>query len=159
TLLAHEFSVIGTVTTGAQLVEAEAALHPDVLVVDISMPGMSGLEATGQIRRRGSRVAVVYLSAHAEDDIVDAAWQAGALGYVTKPSPVRRPGPGTPPGRGGPRFGVVSAAPCSAPHQPPTPAGPGSCQFCRAPLQLLSVPPVPSTPYRNRHHQGGQHES
>ena len=89
TLLAHEFSVIGTVTTGAQLVEAEAALHPDVVVVDISMPGMSGLEAAGQIRRRGSRVVVVYLSAHAEDDIVDAAWQAGALGYVTKTSLVR----------------------------------------------------------------------
>ena len=89
TLLAPEFSVIGAVTTGDQLIEAEAALHPDVLVVDISMPGMSGLEAAGRIRRRGSQVAVVYLSAHAEDDIVDAAWQAGALGYVTKTSLVR----------------------------------------------------------------------
>jgi DNA-binding NarL/FixJ family response regulator len=85
-LLACEFSVIGTVTGGAELVEADAALHPDVVVVDISMPGMSGLEATTRMRSRGSQSAIVYLTAHDDDEIVEAAWAAGALGYVIKTS-------------------------------------------------------------------------
>jgi DNA-binding NarL/FixJ family response regulator len=83
-MLSRDFRVIGAVTDGAQLVEAEATLHPDVLVVDISMPGMSGIEAAGRIRRRGSHVPFVCLTAHAEQEIVEAALQAGALGYVVK---------------------------------------------------------------------------
>ena len=85
-ILDHDFRVIGAVTDGAQLVEAEAALHPDVLVVDISMPVMSGLEATDRIRSSGSHAAVVCLTAHAESDVVEAALDAGALGYVVKTS-------------------------------------------------------------------------
>jgi DNA-binding NarL/FixJ family response regulator len=83
-LLSSRFSVIGAVGDGEQLVAAEATLEPDVLVVDISMPGMSGLEATARIRRRGSRAVVVCLTAHDEPDIVAAAMEAGALGFVTK---------------------------------------------------------------------------
>lgn len=85
-LLAREFSVVGTVTDGAQLVEAEAVLHPDVLVVDVSMPVMNGLEAARRIRRRGSHVPVVCVTAYEEPDLVDAVLDAGALGYVTKTS-------------------------------------------------------------------------
>jgi DNA-binding NarL/FixJ family response regulator len=85
-MLSLDFHVIGAVTDGQQLVDAEAALHPDVLVVDISMPGMSGLEAAERIRCRGSQVAVVCLTAHAERDVVEAALEAGALGYVVKTS-------------------------------------------------------------------------
>lgn len=83
-MLAAEFSVIGAVTDGEQLVEAEATLHPDVLVVDVSMPKLSGLEATEQIRRRGSHAAVVCLTAHGEDEVLEAALEAGVLGYVNK---------------------------------------------------------------------------
>jgi DNA-binding NarL/FixJ family response regulator len=85
-LLSRDFQVIGTVTNGLQLVEAEATLRPDVLIVDVSMPGMTGLEAAGRIHDRGSQAAVVYLTAHAERDIVAAALAAGALGYVVKVS-------------------------------------------------------------------------
>ena len=85
-LLAREFDVVGAVHDGAQLVAAEAALEPDVLVVDISMPGMSGIEATSRIRLRGSHAAVVCLTAHAEHEIVEAALESGALGYVVKTS-------------------------------------------------------------------------
>lgn len=85
-MLEHDFRVIGAVTDGARLVEAEAALHPDVLVVDISMPGMSGLEAAERIRSRGSHAAVVCLTAHVERGLVEAALDAGALGYVVKTS-------------------------------------------------------------------------
>jgi DNA-binding NarL/FixJ family response regulator len=84
--LAHEFSVVATVSDGRQLVDAEAELHPDVLVVDVCMPGMSGLEAAACIRRRGSQVPVVCLTAYEEDEMVEAAWAAGILGYVTKAS-------------------------------------------------------------------------
>jgi DNA-binding NarL/FixJ family response regulator len=85
-LLDGEFSVVGTVTDGAALIAAEATLSPDILVIDISMPGMSGLEAASTIRRRGSRARVVCLTAHQEPEIVEAALGAGVLGYVTKTS-------------------------------------------------------------------------
>ena len=85
-MLSREFHVVGAVHDGTQLVAAEAALEPDVLIVDISMPGMSGIEATSQIRLRGSHAAVVCLTAHAEREFVEAALQAGALGYVVKTS-------------------------------------------------------------------------
>jgi DNA-binding NarL/FixJ family response regulator len=85
-LLDHEFEIVGTVTDGAALVQAEATLSPDLLVIDISMPGMSGLEAASRIRRRGSHAVVVCLTAHQEPEIVEAAWRAGVLGYVTKTS-------------------------------------------------------------------------
>jgi DNA-binding NarL/FixJ family response regulator len=85
-ILDGEFAVIGTVQDGAALVAAEAQLKPDVLVIDISMPGMSGLEAASCIRRRGSHAAVVCLTAHQEPEIVEAALRSGVLGYVTKTS-------------------------------------------------------------------------
>ena len=85
-LLAGEFSVVGTVLDGYALVHAAGALRPDVLVVDISMPRMNGLEAAARIRRGGSTVPVVCLTAHEEPEFLAAALDAGALGYVTKAS-------------------------------------------------------------------------
>jgi DNA-binding NarL/FixJ family response regulator len=85
-ILDGEFAVIGTVSDGVTLIEAEAALRPDVLVVDVCMPGMSGIEAADHIRRRGSQAAVVCLTAHSEREVLEAAWDAGALGYVSKAS-------------------------------------------------------------------------
>jgi DNA-binding NarL/FixJ family response regulator len=85
-ILEGEFAVVGTVRDGTTLVEAEARLTPDVLVIDISMPGMTGLEAASCIRRRGSRAAVVCLTAHQEPEVVEAAWCSGVTGYVTKTS-------------------------------------------------------------------------
>jgi DNA-binding NarL/FixJ family response regulator len=83
-MLSTEFSVIGAVADGVELVEAEAVLQPDVLVVDISMPRMSGLEAAEHIRRRGSQAAIVCLTAHDQREVLEAALAAGALGYVVK---------------------------------------------------------------------------
>jgi DNA-binding NarL/FixJ family response regulator len=85
-ILDCEFSVVGTVRDGMTLIDAEAELTPDVLVIDISMPGMSGLEAAACIRRRGSHAVVVCLTAHHEPEVIEAAWRAGALGYVSKTS-------------------------------------------------------------------------
>jgi len=84
--LAREFSVVAAVSDAEQLITAEAELHPDVLVIDLSMPGMTGLEAATCLRRRGSQAAVVCMTAYEERDMIEAAWEAGALGYVTKAS-------------------------------------------------------------------------
>ena len=84
TLLGSEFTVVAAVADGEALVKAEADLLPDVLVIDITMPGINGLEAAGLVRRRGSRVPIVFLSIHEEPEFLEAARQAGALGYVSK---------------------------------------------------------------------------
>jgi DNA-binding NarL/FixJ family response regulator len=89
TLLASDFAIVGAVLDGDELVEAAAALQPDVLVVDISMPRMSGLEAAARIRLAGSDVPIVCLTAHEEPDYLQAAVAAGVLGYVTKTSLAR----------------------------------------------------------------------
>jgi DNA-binding NarL/FixJ family response regulator len=89
TLLECHFSIVGAVLDGDELVDAAATLAPDVLVVDISMPRMSGLEAAARIRRTGSAVPIVCLTAHEEPDFLRAALAAGALGYVTKTSMAR----------------------------------------------------------------------
>jgi DNA-binding NarL/FixJ family response regulator len=86
-MLAGEFSVVATVSDGVQLVAAEAALQPDVLVVDISMPEMNGLEAAVRIRGRGSRVPIVCVTT-CGPEMLDAALDAGAIGYVSKASMV-----------------------------------------------------------------------
>lgn len=86
TLLADDFVVVGAVTDGDQLVDAVAALSPDVLVVDISMPRVSGLEAAARLRGAGWRGPIVCLTAHVEPDYLEAARAAGAIGYVTKSS-------------------------------------------------------------------------
>ena len=83
-LLASEFNVVAAFGDGETLVDAEADLRPDVLVIDITMPGISGLEAATLIRRRGSQVPIVFLSVHEEAEFVLAARRTGALGYVTK---------------------------------------------------------------------------
>jgi DNA-binding NarL/FixJ family response regulator len=108
-ILSDAFTVIGTVSNGPALIEAEANLRPDVVVLDISMPGMSGLEATGRMRRRGSDVAVVYLTAHSEDDILEAAWKSGALAYVHKTAIVRDLVPAVRAALEGRRFPAVPA--------------------------------------------------
>jgi DNA-binding NarL/FixJ family response regulator len=84
--LAREFSVVATVSDGEQLVAAEAQFHPDVVVADVCMPRMGGLEAAACIRRRGSQAAVVCLTADPESEMIEAALDAGVLGYVAKAS-------------------------------------------------------------------------
>src|SRR5262245_23619055 len=76
--LACEFSVVATVTDGADVLAAEALHHPDVLVIDLSMPGMSGLEATACLRRAGSHVPVVCLTAYEDREMIEAAMETGA---------------------------------------------------------------------------------
>lgn len=82
--LEPEFEVVGAVGDGNALLEAASQMKPDVCVVDISMPIMSGLEAATQIRASGSSGKIVFLTVHEDLDFLQAALDTGALGYVVK---------------------------------------------------------------------------
>jgi DNA-binding NarL/FixJ family response regulator len=83
-LLEKEFTVVGLVLEAESLVERWTTTTPDVIVLDISMPGCSGFEAAGRARAAGCSVPIVFLSVHEAPEIVRAAWTAGGLGYVAK---------------------------------------------------------------------------
>ena len=83
-VLAEEYEVIGMVENGTQAVDAVLTLNPDVLVIDISMPVLDGLQAARQLQKANCRTKVVFLTIHEDHDFVAAAFSAGAVGYVTK---------------------------------------------------------------------------
>jgi DNA-binding NarL/FixJ family response regulator len=76
--------VVGTAVDGADAVRQATALAPDVVLMDLSMPTMDGVEATRLLTAGGSRSRVVVLTTYAEDDWVFRALNAGARGYLTK---------------------------------------------------------------------------
>src|SRR5882757_1059949 len=83
-ILGDEFEVIEAAENGKQAVSAVLALDPDVLVTDISMPFLNGLQAARSIQKFNSRVKIVFLTIHEDRDFIAAAFSAGATGYVTK---------------------------------------------------------------------------
>ena len=83
-LLAAEFEIVGRAADGRQMVELAASLKPDVIVADISMPLLNGIEAVRQLRDAGSAAKVVFLTMHPDASYLVRAIQAGALGYVLK---------------------------------------------------------------------------
>src|SRR5580700_10035104 len=83
-ILESQFTVVGTASDGKAAVEAEEKLRPDVVVLDISMPVMSGIDAAKQMRRGGSKASIVFLTVHQDTDILAAAKRAGGQGYVLK---------------------------------------------------------------------------
>ena len=78
------YHLVGTAATGPEAVRAAVTLHPDVLVMDINMPGGTGIGATRDITRLAPDVAVLMLTMFDDDESVFAAIRAGALGYVLK---------------------------------------------------------------------------
>ena len=78
------YELVGEAGTGTEAVRAAVTLRPDVLVMDIQMPGMTGIEATREINRVAPGVAVLMLTMFEDDESVFAAMRAGALGYVLK---------------------------------------------------------------------------
>jgi len=84
-VLSVDCVIVGQVTDGRSVLEAVHRLQPDVVVLDISLPDMSGLDVAGHLRRAGSSVAIVFLTVHEGDEFVRAAQIAGGLGYVMKP--------------------------------------------------------------------------
>ena len=78
--------VIGDAANGRMAVQQAQFLHPDVLVMDIAMPDLNGIEATRQVRTLCTTSQVVILSMHSTEEYVVQAFQAGAVGYVLKES-------------------------------------------------------------------------
>ena len=85
-LLKDQFELVGTVANGPALVEAAHRLRPDVIVTDIAMPGMSGLEALRRLSADGVKSKVVFLTMNGDPQLAADAFRAGAPGYVLKHS-------------------------------------------------------------------------
>ncbi len=83
-VLEPEFEVVGTVVDGKALLEAVAILRPDVVVLDISMPGLDGFEAAGQLKKASVQVKIVFLTVHNDPEFVRRAFKVGGSGYVVK---------------------------------------------------------------------------
>ncbi len=80
----NDLEVVGTATTGATAVELAGSLAPDVVLMDLRMPDLDGIEASRQLTRSALAPAIVVLTMFEDDDSVFAAMRAGARGYLLK---------------------------------------------------------------------------
>ena len=83
-LLSDDFEVAGLFTDGRQAIEAAPALAPDIIVLDINMPGLNGFETMHALEQAGSRAPIVFLTLIDSEDYVTEAFRRGARGYVLK---------------------------------------------------------------------------
>jgi DNA-binding NarL/FixJ family response regulator len=83
-LLVPEFDLIGVVEDGHAMVEAAKALKPDVIIADISMPQLNGIEALEEVRKFNPNVRVIFLTMHRDVAYARRALEAGAVGFVVK---------------------------------------------------------------------------
>jgi DNA-binding NarL/FixJ family response regulator len=83
-LLKDRFDIVAAVSDGTQLVDLAVSRRPDVIVTDISMPGLSGLDALRQLKAKRSETKVLVLTMHADPELATEAIRAGASGFVLK---------------------------------------------------------------------------
>jgi DNA-binding NarL/FixJ family response regulator len=83
-LLRPHFELVGTASDGVSLISEAARLNPDVVVVDITMPVMNGIDAVHQLVESGSTTKFVFLTINTGEEFVRACQRAGARGYVWK---------------------------------------------------------------------------
>jgi len=83
-LLEPEFEVIGVVPDGRALLQASAELNPDVVIVDIAMPQLNGLDAGEQLKQKNRALKLIYLTMNVRADVAAEAFRRGASGYVLK---------------------------------------------------------------------------
>lgn len=79
-----DFELVGEAADGKEAVELCETLHPDVVLMDLVMPVMDGAQATREIRERFEDIQVIVLTSFKEDELVEGALQAGAIGYLLK---------------------------------------------------------------------------
>jgi DNA-binding NarL/FixJ family response regulator len=88
-LLMPLYDVVGTVSDGMALLEAAGTLRPDVVVIDIGMPQLNGIDATRQIKRMLPRAKIIIVTMNEDSALVGEAFRAGASGYLLKHSASR----------------------------------------------------------------------
>jgi len=84
TLLKDSFDVVGMASDGRAALETTLTLEPDLVVLDISMPAMTGIEVAQELKKRGNKAKIVFLTVHEDGDILKTCRAAGGLGYVIK---------------------------------------------------------------------------
>ena len=82
--LSAEFEIAGTAENGEQAVREVFRLEPDIVVLDITMPVMNGLQVASLLREKRPATKILFLTIHEEPEYISAAFSAGACGYVTK---------------------------------------------------------------------------
>ena len=83
-LLKPQFEIVGSVSDGRSLVREAQRLQPDVIVLDITMPILSGIEAVRELHEAGSKAKLVFLTVHQSTAFIRECFAEGGLGYVTK---------------------------------------------------------------------------
>jgi DNA-binding NarL/FixJ family response regulator len=83
-LLSSEFDVVAAVGNGQAAVDAATLLQPDLVILDVSMPVLNGLDAAARIADGSSRPHIMFLTVHEDAEFLDAARSVGAQGYVVK---------------------------------------------------------------------------
>lgn len=86
-LLEPEFLVVGTVTDGRNLLEAVAEFKPDILLLDIYMPRLNGLDAGEQVKKKNPGIKLIFLTMTLEAEVAAEAFRRGASGYVLSSRP------------------------------------------------------------------------
>ena len=83
-LVADDYDVLATASSGEMALREAQRLHPDVLVLDISMGTLNGIDVARHLQATGSVCRIVFLTVHKDPELVQAALDAGGLGYVVK---------------------------------------------------------------------------
>jgi len=79
-----EWKVVGEACDGREAVEKASQLQPRIAILDVSMPGLNGIEATRQIRQRCPRTRIIFLTQQTDEEAIEAAGAAGGSAYVLK---------------------------------------------------------------------------
>ena len=82
--LDDEFRILGTAANGDEAIREALRLDPDVVVLDITMPVLTGLQVASRLQQAHTRTKVLFLTIHEEPADISAGFSAGALGYITK---------------------------------------------------------------------------
>jgi NarL family two-component system response regulator LiaR len=120
---ADDIEVVGEGASGAEALELVARLAPNLVLMDVMMPGMDGIEATRELRRRFPEVRVLALTSFGDGELVQRALQAGAIGYLLKDT------------QGGELIAAIRTAFAGAPVL--------SQDITRALMSALNAPPTP----------------
>ncbi len=83
-LVQGSFEIVGTAPNGKSALDMTIALKPDLVVLDVSMPGMNGIEVTRELKKHDSSAKIVFLTVHEDSNILATCLAVGGLGYVDK---------------------------------------------------------------------------